>query len=221
MEIKYDMVKNNDNINAYIKNADECLESIGYTEHSFAHVGIVTKTAAKILREFGYTEKEVELVKVAAYMHDIGNVINRSDHAQTGAIMAFRILSDMGIDADDISKVCCAIGNHDEGTGLPVNAITAALILADKCDVRRNRIRKEMLINGSKIHYNVNYSVSNSKVMIDAEKRTITLELIIDTSICSVMDYFEIFLTRMKLCKLAAKRLNANFVLIINNQVHS
>lgn len=221
MEANYELIKKNKQIDSYIRNADECLESIGYTEHSFAHIGTVTKTAAKILKEFGYTEKEIELVKIAAHMHDIGNVVNRTDHAQTGAIMAFKILTDMGIDADDVCQICSAIGNHDEGSGLPVNVIAAALIIADKCDVRRNRIRKEMLINGSNIHYNVNYSVSNSKVIIDKEKRSITLELTIDTSICSVMDYFEIFLKRMKLCKLAASKLNSEFILIINNQLHS
>ena len=221
MEILYEIIKNNEEIKSYIEQADLNLESIGYTEHGFSHIHTVAKNAGKILSEFGYSKKEIEIAKVAGFMHDIGNVINRSDHAQSGALMAFTLLKNMDIDGADIALVCSAIGNHDEGTAYPVNAITAALIIADKCDVRRNRVRKEMLGTPSAIHYNVNYSVSNSKLILDKEKRTITLDLIIDTDICPVMDYFEIFLKRMKLCKLCAEKLNTKFVLIINGQLHS
>lgn len=221
MEITYDIIRANEEIKSYIERADANLEAMGYTEHGFAHVHTVAKNAAKILSEFGYSKKEIELAKVAGYMHDIGNVVNRTDHAQSGSIMAFNILKSMDIDAYDIGLVCSAIGNHDEGTAYPVNSIAAALIIADKCDVRRNRVRKEMLGTNSAIHYNVNYSVSSSKMILNKENKSITLDLTIDTTLCSVMEYFEIFLKRMKLCKLCAEKLNLEFVLIINNQLHS
>lgn len=221
MKIAYDTIKQNEEIRTYIDMADDNLEAMGYTEHSFAHVGVVTKTAAKILREFKYSEDDINLVKIAAFMHDIGNNINRADHAISGANMAFNILRGLNMDPVDIAKIVAAIGNHDEGSSYPVSPISAALILADKCDVRRNRVRKEMLNDIPNIHYNVNYSVSSSKVTIDGNNRTITLDLVIDTTICSVMEYFEIFLKRMKLCKLAASKLNAKFILNINGQLHS
>lgn len=221
MEVTYEMIKLNEEIKTYIEQADLNLEAIGYTEHGAAHIHTVAKNAGKILTEFGYSQKEAELAKVAGYMHDIGNVVNRADHAQSGALMAFNILRSLDIDAKDISVVCAAIGNHDEGTANPVNSVAAALIIADKCDVRRNRVRKEMLGTPSAIHYNVNYSVSNSKLILNKEDKTITLDLTIDTALCSVMDYFEIFLKRMKLCKTCAEKLGAKFVLIINGQLHS
>lgn len=220
MEITYATVKENEEIRNYIQQADANLEAMGYSEHSFAHVGTVAKNAAKILREFGYDEKDVELARVAGYMHDIGNVVNRTDHAHNGAIMAFNILRSMNVDSADIAKICSAIGNHDERTAYPVNPIAAAIQIADKCDVRRNRVRKVMLKQSSTIHYNVNYSVAESRIDIDPVKRVITLSLTIDTNICSVMTYFEIFLERMKLCKLAAEKLDGEFILVINDQIH-
>jgi metal-dependent HD superfamily phosphatase/phosphodiesterase len=220
MDITYNAIKENEEIRNYIQQADANLEAMGYSEHGFAHVGSVAKNAAKILREFGYEEKDIELAKIAGYMHDIGNVVNRTDHAHNGALMAFNILRSLDVNPVDIGKICSAIGNHDERTAYPVNPIAAAIQIADKCDVRRNRVRKVMLKQSSAIHYNVNYSVAESKIDIDPEKRIITLSLTIDTEICSVMTYFEIFLERMKLCKLAAQKLDGEFILIINDQIH-
>ena len=162
-------------------------------------------------------ERTAELAKIAGFMHDIGNVINRADHAQSGAIMAFRILDNMGAEADDIATVVTAIGNHDEGTGVAVNPVAAALIIADKCDVRSTRVRDKATI-ALDIHDRVNYGVTKSDVSVDAEAKIITLKIEIDTNICSVMEYFEIFIERMLLCKRAAEKLDTKFQLVINNQ---
>ena len=215
MKITIEQIKNNESINSYIKKADESLIALGYTEHSFAHVGRVYALAKKILLTLGYPEREAELAEIAGYLHDIGNVINRVDHAQSGAIMAFRILDKMDADPDELATIITAIGNHDEATAFPVNAVAAALILADKTDVRENRVRNKDLINMD-IHDRVNFSVKRSEVKI--EKDGIVLDLDIDTTICPVMDYFEIFLNRMLLCRKAAEKLNTLFVLVINGQ---
>ena len=216
--ITYNDIIKNESINTYIKKADESLNAIGYTEHSFAHVTKVAQSAGYILETLGYDEQQVELVKIAAYLHDIGNLVNRFEHSQSGAVMAFRILDKLGMDAADISDVVTAIGNHDEGTGIPVNAISAALFLADKSDVRRSRVRN---IEMSKfdIHDRVNYSVFSSSLKINEEKTEVILNLGIDTEFSTVTDYFEIFLERMILCRKAAERLGLRFRLIINDQV--
>jgi uncharacterized protein len=218
MMITYNDIIKNESINTYIKKADESLNAIGYTEHSFAHVTKVAQSAGYILETLGYDEQQVELVKIAAYLHDIGNLVNRFEHSQSGAVMAFRILDKLGMDAADISDVVTAIGNHDEGTGIPVNAISAALFLADKSDVRRSRVRN---IEMSKfdIHDRVNYSVFSSSLKINEEKTEVILNLGIDTEFSTVTDYFEIFLERMILCRKAAERLGLRFRLIINDQV--
>lgn len=215
--ITFDDIKNNREVQIYIEKADDCLSSLGYTEHSFAHVTKVSDTAAMILRTMGYGEREVELVRVAGYLHDIGNVVNRVDHAQSGAVMAFRILDHMGADAEDIADIICAIGNHDEGTAVPINPICAALILADKSDVRYTRVRNTDFATFD-IHDRVNYSVKKSDLLINEEKTEVHLQLYIDTEFCSVMDYFEIFMGRMLLCKKAADRLNLRFGLYVNGQ---
>lgn len=216
MNLTYQDVVNNREINTYIRKADEAMQAIGYTEHSFAHVTKVARQAGDILRSLGYPERTQELTMIAGYMHDIGNVINRSDHAQSGAIMSFRILDKMGMDAEELAVVICAIGNHDEGTGAPINEVAAALILADKCDVRRSRVRPNDRPPKGDIHDRVNYSVMESSLTLDSAEKVITLRLTIDNEQCAVMDYFEIFLTRMMLCRRAAEYLSLSFRLIIN-----
>ena len=215
--ITFDEIRNNEAIKTYIKKADESLAALGYTEHSFAHVGKVTMSVRYILQTLGYSEREVELASIAAYMHDIGNIVNRVAHSQSGAIMAFRILDNLGMDAEDISTVVTAIGNHDEGTGIPLNPISAALILGDKSDVRRSRVRNHDA-SSFDIHDRVNYSVSASELKISEDKKEIALDLSIDTEYSSVTDYFEIFLERMLLCRKAAEILGMKFRLIINGQ---
>lgn len=217
MKITYEDVRKNNTINTYIRQADDNLKALGYTEHSFAHVTKVAETAGRILSELGYDSGSVELAKIAGYMHDIGNVVNRIDHAQSGAVMSFRLLDKMGADDEDIAWVVAAIGNHDETTAYPVNSVAAALIIADKSDVRDSRVRSGADIS-SDIHDRVNYAVKNHMLDIDREQGRITLSLDIDTEICHVMDYFEIFLGRMSLCKAAAKKLDMEFKLSINNQ---
>lgn len=210
-------IKNNETINTYIKKSDEVLLSIGYTEHSFAHVTKVSETAAYILTALNYSKREIELVRIAGYLHDIGNIINRDMHSQTGAVMAYNILTDLGMDAIDVADIISAIGNHDEGTGAPINAITAALIIADKTDVRRSRVRNLQLTNFD-IHDRVNYSVESSSLIINSANNEIILELKLDTKISSVMDYFEIFLGRMDMCRKAAEKLGLKFSMSANGQ---
>ncbi len=215
--ITYESIKNNDTIRTYISKADQSLGSLGFTEHSFAHVTMVAETCGYILQTMGYSEREVELGKIAAYMHDIGNIVNRSEHSQSGAVMAFRLLDHHAMPAEDIAEIVTAIGNHDEGTGTPVSPIAAALILADKSDVRRSRVRNQDIATFD-IHDRVNYSVTKSQLKINEEKTLIKLKLSIDTHYSSVMDYFEIFLERMILCRKAADFLGLQFKLIINEQ---
>lgn len=215
--ITYSEIKKIPQIKTYIQKADEALGALGYTEHSFAHVGLVAEKVKYILTTMGYPQRTVELAQIAAYMHDIGNVINRVDHAQSGAVMAFRILDRQGVDAEDIAVIISAIGNHDENTAFPVNEVAAALILADKSDVRYTRVRNRDLPSFD-IHDRVNYAVKKAETVINEEKNKITLNLTIDTEFSSVMDYFEIFLERMVLCKKAAQKLNLRFQLVINEQ---
>ncbi len=217
MDITYDEIRKNKEINAYITKADESLLALGYTEHSFPHVMKVAENSAHILGSLGYSEKDIELVKIAAHLHDIGNVINRVEHSQSGAVMAFRILDKLNMPAEDIATVITAIGNHDEGTGVPVNPISAALIIADKSDVRRSRVRNQSAITFD-IHDRVNYSVESSRLSIDTDKKKLTLLLSIDTAISSVMEYFEIFISRMLLCRRASETLGLEFSLVVNGQ---
>lgn len=216
MKITFEDVKNNEAIRTYIQKADESLTELGFTEHSFPHVTKVAELASNLLLTLGYSEREAELAKIAGFLHDIGNVINRIDHAQSGAVMAFRILDKMGADPEDIATIITAIGNHDESTAYPVNAVAAALILADKTDVRYTRVRNKDFASFD-IHDRVNYSVKESRVTYE-KADYIKLELKIDTTICAVMDYFEIFLNRMLLCRKAAEKLGLTFKLIINGQ---
>lgn len=215
--ITYEDVKNSEAIRTYIKMADASLIELGYTEHSFAHVGRVADIASYILTTLNYPERDAELAKIAGHLHDIGNLVNREDHAQSGAVMAFRILDNMGASAEDIAIIISAIGNHDEGTAVAVNHIAAALILADKTDVRRTRVRNSDIASFD-IHDRVNYSVTKSTTKIREDNTVFELDLNIDTQFCSVMDYFEIFIGRMILCRKAAAKLGLTFRLIVNNQ---
>lgn len=215
--LTYEAVSNSKTIRTYITRADESLSALGFTEHSFSHVIHVAKTAGYIMQTMGYDERTIELSKIAGYLHDIGNLVNRKDHSQSGAVMAWSILNDMGCDPAEIATIVTAIGNHDEGTGVPVNPVAAALILADKADVRRSRVRNKEEA-AFDIHDRVNYSVKESSMTINDEKTQVTLELVVDTKYGSVMDYCEIFMGRMILCRKAAKTLGLDFKLIINGQ---
>ena len=215
--LTYDEITKSEAIKTYIIRADESLGALGFTEHSFEHVMHVAETAGYILDSMGYDPRTVELAKIAGYLHDIGNLVNRKDHSQSGAVMAWSILNDMGCDPEEVATIVTAIGNHDEGTGVPVNAVAAAMILADKADVRRTRVRNKDLSTFD-IHDRVNYSVKKSILKINEEKTIVKLKLSIDTKYGSVMEYFEIFMQRMILCRKAAEKLGLQFKLIINEQ---
>ena len=213
--LTFEEIRQNEEIKAYVSKADLSLEAMGYTDHSFGHVGKCADTVGKILTALNYSSHDIELGKIAAYMHDIGNAINRVDHGQTGALMAFTILTKLGMDPNDIAIIIGAFGNHDESAGYHINPITAALIIADKTDVRRSRVRVIHSLEND-IHDRVNYAVVNSSLDIDAKQKTITLNIELDTKIAPVMEYFEIFLTRTNLSKLAAAKLGLKFKLVIN-----
>ena len=217
MAVTYEDIKQSQEIRTYITQADASLLALGFTEHSYAHVGRCAAIAGDLLRDLGYDEHTIELCRIAAFMHDIGNVVNRNDHAQTGAVMAFRILDKMGMPPADVAAVITAIGHHDDSTAYPVNAVAAALILADKNDVRRSRVRNKDLASFD-IHDRVNYAVEQSVTCLDRESGTFTLTLSINTQVCPVMDYFEIFLHRMILCRKAAEFFQLTFHLDINGQ---
>lgn len=213
--ITYEDIKRDPAIKTYIAQADASMAALGFTEHSFAHVGRVSETAGYILTELRYPQRRVELTKIAGYLHDIGNLVNRVDHSQSGAVMAFRLLDNMGFPPEEIALISTAIGNHDEGTGVPVNAESAALILADKSDVRRSRVRNKDF-HSFDIHDRVNYSVTKSDLKIDQAHTAIWLMLEVDPTFGSIMEYFEIFMDRMILCRKAAVKLGLEFKLTIN-----
>ncbi|MEQ2456986.1 HD domain-containing protein [Flavonifractor hominis] len=215
MDVTYQRVKESEEIRTYIIQADQSLSALGFTEHSFPHVTRCAEYAARILSQLGYDPHQQELAKIAGYMHDIGNVVNRHDHAQTGAVMAFRILDKMGMAPADVAAVITAIGHHDDSTAFPVSPVAAALILADKTDVRRSRVRTKDL-QSFDIHDRVNYAAERSELSLDTEAHTIQLTLSINPEFCAVMDYFEIFLERMLLCRRAAEFLSLRFKLDIN-----
>ena len=211
----YELLKQDHAVQVYIRQADAALEALGFTEHSFAHVTRVATVAADILEKLGYPERTVELAKIAGYLHDIGNVVNRTDHSQSGAVMAFRILDRMEFPPEEIATIVSAIGNHDEGTGVPVNPVAAALIIADKSDVRRSRVRDQKTVT-TDIHDRVNYATLKSDLLLEGD--SLTLDIRVDTAVSSVSEYFEIFLKRMLLCRKAAQTLNLQFHLRINDQ---
>ena len=213
--VTFSDVKNNKEINYLIESSQKQLDALGYTEHSMRHINIVSNRAAEVLQKLDYNEHRVELARIAGYMHDIGNTINRVDHAHSGAILAYEILKNMGMSLEDRTEIMMAIGNHDEATGTAVSDISAALILADKSDVHRNRVRNRDIVTFDK-HDKVNYAVTNTEFIMEREKRKVTLDITIDNTICPVLDYFDIFMERTKMSKYAAKYLNIWFELIIN-----
>ena len=214
--ITFEDVKQNEEVQSLINAAQEQLYAIGYTEHSNRHINIVAERCGEILQVLGYDEHTVELGKIAGYLHDIGNAINRHDHAHSGAILAYQILKEMGMSAEDRAQILMAIGNHDEETGTAVSNISAALILADKSDVHRSRVTNTNMATFD-IHDRVNYAVTDAKLEVNAQNRKITLKLNIDTEICPVLNYFQIFMDRTMMSKYAAKFLNIWFELIIND----
>ena len=213
--ITFEDIKRDEAIKVYIKKADEALGALGYTEHSFSHVLKVADTAMYILRALGHSEHEVELAGIAGYTHDIGNLVNRADHSQSGAVMAFRILDRMDFPPEEIAVIISAIGNHDEGTGIPVDPVAAALIIADKSDVRRSRVRNPEDVH-SDIHDRVNYAVTENRLVTDVDQKEITLHLTIDENFCTMYEYFDIFLQRMLMSRSAAEMLSTKFSLNVN-----
>lgn len=214
-KLTYKMVKESKEVNAFIEKGNASLGVLGFTEHSFKHATKVAETSGRILKTLGYDDHLVELAKIAGYMHDIGNCVNRSDHPHSGAIMAFTLLNRWNVPAEDIAIIVSAIGQHDEGTGTAVDPVSAALIIADKTDVRRNRVRNTKKSTFDK-HDRVNYAAVSSQLTIDAEAKTARLDIELDESISSMMDYFEIFMQRMLMCRRAAEMLGLKFRLFAN-----
>jgi len=217
LDITLDTIKNHPAVRAYIQKSDQSLLAMGFTEHSFAHVTRVAVTAQRILTETGHSQRDGELAAIAGYLHDIGNMINRKGHETSGALMAFQLLTAMGMKEEEIATIVTAIGNHDESTAFPVNDVAAALIIADKSDVRRSRVRDKDTI-AFDIHDRVNYAVTSSVITVDKAQGEILLSLVIDIEASPLSEYFEIFLSRMILCRKAADRLGYQFGLIINDQ---
>ena len=213
--ITLDDVKKNPEVDALILGAQKQLNALGYTEHGHRHISIVSKRAGDILEKLGYPERTVELARIAGYLHDIGNCVNRVDHAHSGAIMAYNLLKEMGMPVEERTEIMMAIGNHDENTGSAISDIGSAVILADKSDVHRDRVVNKNLSTFD-IHDRVNYAVTNADLTLDENERKIVLKLTIDTKICPVLDYFEIFMDRTMMSKYAAKYLKIWFELIIN-----
>ena len=213
--VTFEDVKKNEEVQALIQGAQKQLDELGYTEHSHRHIEIVSRRAGDILEKLGYDKHTVELAKIAGYLHDIGNCVNRVDHAHSGAIMAYNILKEMGMPVEDRTQIMMAIGNHDEATGTAISNISAALILADKSDVHRKRVSKTNM-SVFDIHDRVNYAVTDADLKLDVDNKKITFNLTIDTKICPVLDYFEIFMDRTMMSKYAAKYLKIWFELVIN-----
>ena len=213
--VTFDFIREHPRVRLHVRMADASLEAIGYTEHGERHVGLVSRIAFNVLRRMGRPERRCELAAIAGFLHDIGNVVNRDHHAQTGAVMSMQLLNDFGMPDDEILTVISAIGNHHENDGDPVNDVAAALILADKSDVHRTRVRNPDMIKFD-IHDRVNYAVEKSFLNVDEDRKHITLELTLDPAISHMMEYFEIFMTRMLASRKAAKHLGATFGLQVN-----
>lgn len=215
--IPLSVVRTDKEVEAIMAMSEKQIEALGFTEHSRRHAGIVSKWSGDVLRALGMPEKEVQLAEIAGYLHDVGNCINRMDHAQTGAILAYKILTRLGMEPEDAAEIMMAIGNHDEQYGSPVSNLSSALILADKADVHKSRVKKPIdNVYTANIHDRVNLAAERSYLSVDREGAVITLFIEIDTNICSVMDYFEIYFQRMKLCRRAAEFLKCRFSLVIN-----
>ncbi len=211
------VLKNDREVQAIMAVSERSIEALGFTEHSRRHSGIVSKWSGDILRALDREENRIRLAEIAGYLHDIGNCINRQDHAFSGAIIAYRILTRLGMDEEDAAEIMAAIGNHDEHFGIPVSDISAALIIADKADVHKSRVKKPIdNVMSANIHDRVNLAAERSYLTVDKNAGTITLNIEIDTEICSVMDYFEIYFGRMQLCRRAAEFLGCHFSLVIN-----
>ena len=210
IKVTYKQIRDDEEVNLLIEKGNDVLGVLGYTEHSRKHAAKVAQTAGQILKALGCGKKTVELAKIAGYMHDIGNSINRNDHAHSGAILAYDILKARKMPLSDAICVACAIGNHDESTGTAVDMVSAALILADKTDVRRNRVRNTV-ISSFDAHDRVNYAVLSATLTVHPEKKVIQMDMYLDDSMCTVMDYFEIFLQRMIMCRRAAQVLGCRF----------
>jgi len=215
--VTFEDIKKNAEIEALIQYSGKQLHELGFTEHGIRHVSLTAKRAGLILESLGYDKEKIELAKIAGYMHDIGNSVNRIDHAQTGALLSYNILKGMDMDPMHIAEVIMAIGNHDENTGNAVSDVSAALILADKSDVHRDRVLNDKNISSFDIHDRVNYAVETSKLTVDSEKKKVILKIDIDTEICPVFDYFEIFMERTLMSKRAANFLKVWFELVIND----
>lgn len=215
MTVTYQSIKESEEIKAYIEKGNATLGVMGFTEHSFGHAVKVSKTAGEILKKLGYSEREIELAKIAGYLHDIGNCVNRTDHAHTGAVMAMQFLREQGMAPKETAVIISAIGQHDEKTGVAVDAVSAALILADKTDVRRNRVRNQIKETFDK-HDRVNYAAISSELSVETEKKAIRLDIELDEAICSIVDYFEIFMQRTLMCKRAAEMLGCRFTMYAN-----
>ncbi len=213
--LTYKEIRKNEEINLLIEKGNDVLGVLGYTDHSKKHAAKVAVTAGKILKDLGYDKHQIELAKIAGYMHDIGNSINRTDHAHSGAILAFEILKKLGMPLADAVTIATAIGHHDEDTGAAVDVVSAALILADKTDVRRNRVRNPIISNFD-AHDRVNYAVLSAAVKVNKEKKQLQMDLELDDTMCTVMNYFEIFLQRMMMCQRAAEVLGLKFKLMAN-----
>ena len=212
MKISIEEVKHNHKVKTYIQRADESLSALGFTEHSFAHVTLVAEKAKEILEVMGYPQRDAELAEIAGYLHDIGNVINRKEHAQSGALMAFHLLSERGMDPAEVAIVVNAIGNHEDSASTATSPVAAALVLADKTDVRRSRVRHTPV--AFDIHDRVNYAVTEASLTLRDNKIHLKIEL--DDNLCPVADYFRIFMDRMNLCQVAAASLGQTFVLTVN-----
>ena len=213
-------IKNDEEVKVIMSIAESQIEALGFTEHSVRHSSIVSKWAGEILSAIGAQPRRVELVQIAGYLHDIGNSVNREDHAQSGALLAYNILTRMGMEYKEAAEIMMAIGNHDESQGLPVSDLTAALIIADKADVHKSRVRTNitrMSMGNLNIHDRVNLAAEKSFVYVNKDTNEIVLNITINTELCPVMDYFEIYFKRMQLCRRAADFLGKKFALIINN----
>ena len=213
--MKYQEIKKNEEVRAYLKKGNDNLGVLGYTDHSEAHCTVVAERAGLILKKLEYPEETIELAKIAGFMHDIGNAVNRSRHAEYGAILANELLKGTDLSLEDRITIMSAIGNHDESTGGATDPVSAALIIADKTDVRRNRVRDKDRATFD-IHDRVNYAVTEAKLKINKEKKLISLNLQIDENICTMFEYFDIFLGRMMMCRGAAEILDMKFRLTAN-----
>ncbi len=215
-KITVEDLKKDHEISVYLACSTKYLGHLGFTEHGKRHASIISDRAFHVLEDLGYEERECQLAAIAGYIHDIGNMINRYNHGATGAVMAYNVISRLGIPPEEIALVISAIGNHEEERGNAINPVAAALILADKSDVHRSRVTNKDFAT-FEIHDRVNYAANSSKLVVDKHLRRIALEIVIDTNICPVMEYFEIFLARMIMCRRAADFLNCQFSLVINN----